>query len=185
MFSSLASISFLFSVISYALSLPTTPAISASARSPTLERRQASPIQTDLNNLLHAILDQAPLVNGAINDVVGVLTNIESLISVTTKTPTTYNEFDESGTCKNYTFLFARGTTEPGNVGILTGPAVIDALKNQSAIGVDGLTVQGINNYTATINEYLAGGDEKGIYTMYVEFHFHCCTFALTQFAIC
>ena len=58
--------------------------------------------------------------------------------------------------------------TEPGNVGILTGPAFIDALKLRLEIGADGLTVQGVGNYSGSFEEYLEGGSPEAIAWIYV-----------------
>lgn len=72
--------------------------------------------------------------------------------------PTTYN--DLSGPCKAYTVVFARGTTEPGNVGILVGPPFFDALREK--LGSVNVAIQGVNDYDADIDGYLAGGDAGG-----------------------
>lgn len=56
--------------------------------------------------------------------------------------------------------VFARGTTEPGNVGILVGPPFLEAL--DAAVGDANVAVQGVNNYAADVQGYLAGGDAKG-----------------------
>lgn len=71
---------------------------------------------------------------------------------------TTYNEL--SGSCKAYTVLFARGTTEPGNVGILAGPPFFEALRDR--VGKANLAVQGVNGYDADVEGYLNGGDKGG-----------------------
>lgn len=47
--------------------------------------------------------------------------------------------------CAEVTILFSRGTDEPGNVGVLTGPAFFDAV--QEKLGGQGrVAVQGTNN---------------------------------------
>lgn len=60
------------------------------------------------------------------------------------------------------TLLFARGTTEPGNVGILVGPPLILALNELSSTSASNLAIQGVNSYAATVTGYLAGGDAIG-----------------------
>jgi len=65
------------------------------------------------------------------------------------------------------TVIFARGTTEPGNVGLLTGPAYFDAM--EATIGAKALTVKGVE-YGATITQFLGGGDPVGSKLMYVPF---------------
>ncbi len=57
------------------------------------------------------------------------------------------------------TVIFARGTTEQGNVGTLSGPPFFDALSK--VIGVKNLAVQGVV-YPADIPGFLAGGDANG-----------------------
>jgi hypothetical protein len=63
--------------------------------------------------------------------------------------------------CAPVTVVFARGTTETGNVGTLTGPPFFTAL--QSAVGQ--IAVQGVD-YPADIPGFLAGGDSAGATTM-------------------
>jgi len=62
--------------------------------------------------------------------------------------------------CATMTVLFARGTAEPGNVGILTGPpffAAIAAYMN----GTGQLAIQGVD-YPADVAGFLAGGSPFG-----------------------
>lgn len=66
---------------------------------------------------------------------------------------------DLSGTCRAITVVFARGTTESGNVGSIAGPPFFQALN--SRLGANNIAVQGVN-YPATVAGYLAGGDRGG-----------------------
>lgn len=65
--------------------------------------------------------------------------------------------------CKPVTLLFARGTTEDGNMGSLVGPLFAQALGK--AVGPDNLAVQGVD-YSASIQGFLGGGDADGSKTM-------------------
>jgi len=114
--------------------------------------------ETPLNAFLTILLDNLPAVGGTIQSLVGVLTDFEALVALLTGEQTTYN--DLTGSCKEYTVVFARGTTEPGNVGILVGPPFFDALRTQ--FGSANVAVQGVNDYSASIAGYLEGGDPVG-----------------------
>jgi len=63
-----------------------------------------------------------------------------------------------SGPCQPTIVIFARGTTERGNVGTIAGPPFFQALSAQ--VG-GGLAVQGVE-YPANVQGFLAGGDAKG-----------------------
>lgn len=76
-----------------------------------------------------------------------------------------------SGPCKAYTVIFARGTTETGNVGTIAGPPFFQALA--SRVGSGNLAVQGVN-YPADVAGFLAGGDPAGSQTMYGHHPSHC-----------
>ena len=65
--------------------------------------------------------------------------------------------------CKPVTLLFARGTTEEGNMGSLVGPSLAKALG--LAVGEDSLAVQGVD-YDASVEGFFAGGDPEGSKTM-------------------
>ena len=78
-------------------------------------------------------------------------------------TSTTENQFTDSNTCNDITVLFARGTTEAGNVGSLTGPPFFQALS--TAVGANKLTVQGVD-YAADVPGFLEGGDPAGTNTL-------------------
>lgn len=71
----------------------------------------------------------------------------------------TRNELTDGSACKSVTVIFARGTTESGNVGTLVGPPFFSALV--TSIGAENLAVQGVN-YPADIAGFLAGGDAAG-----------------------
>lgn len=71
----------------------------------------------------------------------------------------TRNELvNSSGACKSTIVIFARGTTEPGNVGVVAGPSFFSSLS--SKVGGD-LLVQGVD-YAATWDGALSGGDPTG-----------------------
>jgi cutinase len=133
-----------------------------------LTRKQATAKRDDtaLNEFLSLLLDYLPTVDGSISAVSGILTTFEVFLAALTGEQTTYNELGTA--CKEYTVIFARGTTEPGNVGILVGPPFFDALND--AVGANNVMIQGVNDYSASVQGYLAGGDPKGSAEMQVEF---------------
>jgi hypothetical protein len=74
-------------------------------------------------------------------------------------TADTENDLTNGSPCKAMTVIFARGTTETGNVGTLTGPPFFNAMSQ--AVGASNLAVQGVE-YPADIPGFLAGGDANG-----------------------
>lgn len=75
---------------------------------------------------------------------------------------TTRNDLID-GECKEVTVIFARGTTEAGNVGSIAGPPFFDALDD--VLGRGTVAIQGVD-YPADIAGYLAGGSREGARTM-------------------
>ncbi|KAH9224558.1 putative cutinase, partial [Leptodontidium sp. 2 PMI_412] len=114
--------------------------------------------ETDLNAFLSLLLDNLPAIDGTLTAISGLLTTFQSFLALVSGKKTTYNQLTSA--CKPYTVVFARGTVEPGNVGILVGPPFFDALK--ARVGSAALAVQGVNEYKASIAGYLAGGDVNG-----------------------
>lgn len=84
---------------------------------------------------------------------------MSSLSTELAKRQSVSNTRNELGLCRPITVIFARGTTEPGNVGTLTGPPFFNAL--DAVIGTQNVGVQGVP-YQASIAGYLAGGDAGG-----------------------
>lgn len=54
----------------------------------------------------------------------------------------TQNQLKDGTPCRDYTIIFARGTTEDGNVGSLTGPPFFQAVAER--VGSNNLAVQGV-----------------------------------------
>jgi len=75
---------------------------------------------------------------------------------------TTRNEL-LNGPCRNVTVIFARGTTESGNIGSLVGPALESAL--DARLGSTTVAFQGVD-YEANVAGYYAGGSDTGASTM-------------------
>ncbi|CAO2648757.1 Nn.00g097060.m01.CDS01 [Neocucurbitaria sp. VM-36] len=73
---------------------------------------------------------------------------------------TTQNDVTNGGACKAMTVLFARGTTETGNMGTIAGPPFVSAIGDLMG-GAANVAVQGIE-YPANIPGFLAGGDKAG-----------------------
>lgn len=114
--------------------------------------------ETSLNAFLTILLEYLPAIDGTISAVAGILTTFEQLLADLIGEKDTYNELGQA--CTEYTVIFARGTTEPGNVGILVGPPFFKAL--ESLVGSSALTIQGVNDYSASVEGYLEGGDPVG-----------------------
>ena len=68
------------------------------------------------------------------------------------------------GICKPITLIFARGTTEDGNIGDIVGPPFVGALDN--VFGANNVAVQGVNNYPADPAGFCAGGSATGSQNM-------------------
>lgn len=77
---------------------------------------------------------------------------------------TTANDLVD-GSCGDVTLIFARGTTETGNVGSSVGPTFYAALESAVGSGSDVL-LQGVNDYDANAVEYLEGGSKDGAENM-------------------
>ncbi|KAF4536460.1 Cutinase [Lasiodiplodia theobromae] len=71
--------------------------------------------------------------------------------------------------CSDITVVFARGTTEVSNVGVLVGPPFLDALRQRAGRWVS-VAMQGVE-YAANMTGYAMGGDPDGSQRMadYVE----------------
>ncbi|KAF9777480.1 hypothetical protein IL306_004408 [Fusarium sp. DS 682] len=77
----------------------------------------------------------------------------------------TYNQLTDGTPCRNVTMIYARGSTQDGNVGKASalGPVLFNNLA--SRIGLSNLTVQGVP-YKASVWNFIRGGDPKGSKTM-------------------
>lgn len=77
----------------------------------------------------------------------------------------TYNQLIDGTPCRPVTMIYARGTTQAGNVGdaAAVGPVFFNNLA--SRIGLSNLAVQGVT-YAANVVGYLQGGDPAGSRTM-------------------
>lgn len=68
-----------------------------------------------------------------------------------------------NGECRAVSVIFARGTTEPGNIGTVVGPPLSDNL--DEVLGADNVAFQGVD-YPADVAGFLQGGDDDGAATM-------------------
>lgn len=75
------------------------------------------------------------------------------------------NQLTDGTPCRAVTLIYARGTTQAGNVGdsAAVGPVFFNNLAQR--IGANNLAVQGVT-YPANIAGFLAGGDANGSRTM-------------------
>ncbi len=113
-----------------------------------------------INSLLSMVAQLFP-VKIAIQDIDSLISTGELALATALDIETTQNGADG---CAGITIVFARGTTETGNVGALVGPPFFDAV--QARLGGDtSLAVQGVD-YPADIPGFLAGGSAAGSQTM-------------------
>ena len=71
----------------------------------------------------------------------------------------TENQLLDGTPCRAITILFARGTTESGNVGTLAGPPFFQAVSN--AVGAGNVAVQGVSASRFQFHDSDGGGDES------------------------
>lgn len=111
-----------------------------------------------INTILAWISELYPaeILLAASSDIIGAADEAFALVM---GYDTTYNDLTD-GQCGDVTLIFARGTDDPGNVGALVGPELYAAL--QSALGSTSSIFQGVNDYGATVTEYLEGGSTTG-----------------------
>lgn len=119
--------------------------------------------------LLAPSIVRAAAIPNAIIDT-WTIENLASYISISSASnqppdkATTYNDLSDGKCGISFTLLFARGTNGTGNVGMDVAPSLIRELT--TAVGSDKFTVQGTNNYPATIPDYLLGGSNTGAASM-------------------
>ncbi|KAI4644650.1 uncharacterized protein J4E79_011087 [Alternaria viburni] len=79
----------------------------------------------------------------------------------------TYNQLTDGTACRRVTVIYARGTTQAGNVGEANseGPTFFNALASRVG-GASNLAIQGVT-YPANVIGFLAGGDAAGATTMF------------------
>lgn len=112
------------------------------------------PRSLDTNKFLDAIVKFMP-VNKSINDICGLITKGEQLVSKAFDIAT--SSTDDS--CSDVKLIFTRGTCDPGNLGALVGPPFISALgealsgKSFSSTGVE---------YPASVEGYLSADKTAG-----------------------
>ncbi|KAI9167888.1 Cutinase [Paramyrothecium foliicola] len=80
-------------------------------------------------------------------------------------TSSTSNQLTDGTPCRAVTMIYARGTSQQGNIGdpAAVGPLFFNSLA--SRIGASNLAVQGVT-YAANVAGFLAGGDAAGSRTM-------------------
>ena len=89
----------------------------------------------------------------------------ESHIQARQYTSSTSNQLTDGTACRKVTLIYARGTSQAGNIGdsAAVGPLFFNNLAQR--IGTSNLAVQGVT-YSASIAGFLAGGDAAGSRTM-------------------
>ena len=89
-----------------------------------------------------------------------LLFSLAPTLTLAALTSSTQNDVTAGGACKAMTVLFARGTTETGNMGTVAGPPFVQAI-GQMMGGAANVAVQGIE-YPADVPGFIAGGDKAG-----------------------
>lgn len=85
---------------------------------------------------------------------------VSSPIDLEKRQSTTRNDL-VNGNCGNLVYIFARGTTEAGNLGTVIGPPFARELTSRFG----NVAVQGVD-YPAVVAGFLIGGSREGANTM-------------------
>ncbi|KAK1613519.1 cutinase [Colletotrichum phormii] len=109
-----------------------------------------------LNQFLR-IISTLPADAAALDAVGLILTPLQQGLADSVGIDTTEDDLEQNAACADITVIFARGTTEPGNVGLVTGPPFFDALNQQR--GTKSVSIQGVE-YPATFAGFNKNGTE-------------------------
>ncbi|KAF1950723.1 cutinase-domain-containing protein [Byssothecium circinans] len=109
-----------------------------------------------LNRFLR-ILSTLPQGEQALDGIGRILTPLQQALANAVGIETTKSDLARNAPCADMTLVYARGTTEPGNMGLVTGPPFVDALKKE--LGTKSLAVQGVE-YPATFAGFNKNGAE-------------------------
>ncbi|KAH6686400.1 cutinase [Plectosphaerella plurivora] len=107
-------------------------------------------------NMFLRIISTLPVGEKALDAVGKILTPLQQSLADSAGIETTRNDLARNAPCADVTVIFARGTTEPGNVGLVAAPPFLDALATQ--LGSKTLAAQGVE-YPATF----AGFNDNGV----------------------
>jgi cutinase len=108
-------------------------------------------------NMFLRMISTLPQGSAALDAAAKILTPLQVVLAQAVNIETTHNDLAQNAPCADMTLIFARGTTEPGNVGLVTGPPFIDALNQQK--GAASLSVQGVE-YPATFAGFNRNGTD-------------------------
>lgn len=145
------------------LLLPLAVAVSALSLPQAVKPRTIEP-RISINTILAWISELFP-VDVVLEDSTDLILAADEALALALGYGTTSNDLTDSE-CGDVTLIFARGTDEPGNVGSLVGPEFYAAL--ESALGSTTSIFQGVNDYDASVTEYLEGGSTTGASDMSV-----------------
>lgn len=150
-----------------ALVLPLALQASALATPPATRSSTTSVLKPrlDINDILAWITSLFP-VNVTLEAAASVIEAADTALATALGYMTTYEQLS-NGQCGDVTLIFARGTDEPGNVGALVGPEFYAALEGAVGSGTS-VVFQGVDDYDATVTEYLEGGSTTGAADMSV-----------------
>ncbi|CAO2656490.1 Nn.00g052930.m01.CDS01 [Neocucurbitaria sp. VM-36] len=134
----------------------------ASVSALNLDPRQTIPeplaqFPSGLLNQFLQVISTLPEGAAALDAAGKVLTPLQQSLADAVGIDTTRDDLEQNDSCADVTVIFARGTTEPGNVGLVTGPPFFDALSEQ--LGNRSLAVQGVE-YPATFAGFNLNGTE-------------------------
>lgn len=137
------------------------------AHSPVLDSRQSVPASlakfpADLLSQFLRLISSLPEGAAALDAVGVILTPLQQSLADLAGINTKRDDLKQNAPCANVIIIFARGTTEPGNVGLVTGPPFFDALRKQ--LGDRSLAVQGVD-YPATFAGFNRNGTD-GVQSM-------------------
>ncbi|OHW96995.1 cutinase [Colletotrichum incanum] len=108
-------------------------------------------------NMFLRMISSLPAGAAALDSAGKILTPLQQGLADSVGIDTVRDDMAQNAACTDITVVFARGTTEPGNIGLVTGPPFFDALREQ--LESKSLAFQGVE-YPATFAGFNKNGTE-------------------------
>jgi cutinase len=142
------------------------PPATLTVREPVEDDDAAAPLlllaaRSSLNDILAWIAALFP-VDAVISDVTGLITTADSALALLAGWPMSQNDLEAGAACADVLLVYARGTSEPGNVGALVGPPFFEAAESRLTAAGKTLAIQGVDDYDASVEGFLVGGEASG-----------------------